>query len=113
MTNPRMVDRRKLWTCAFLMACSILSPSHSELLPGTMDVQWNEGSKDCIKNPQPPIQVHRYNAETFILRENLCATYEAPFIYLLIGKNRALLVDTGAVADAKTMPVAQTVASLL
>ena len=95
--------------CAFLMACSILSPSHSELVPGTMDVKWNEGSKDCVKDPQPPIQVHRYNADTFILRENLCATYEAPFIYLLIGKNRALLVDTGAVADAKTMPLAKTV----
>jgi hydroxyacylglutathione hydrolase len=57
--------------------------------------------------------VHRYNAETFILRESLCATYEAPFIYLLIGKTKALLIDTGAVADAKTMPLAQTVISLL
>ena len=78
-----------------------------------MDVHWNEGSKDCTKDPQPPIQVHRYNADTFILRENLCATYEAPFIYLLIGKNKVLLIDTGAVADAKTMPLAQTVTSLL
>jgi len=78
-----------------------------------MDVHWNEGSEDCIKNPQPPIQVHRYNAHTFILRESLCATYEAPFIYLLIGKTKALLIDTGAVADAKTMPLAQTVISLL
>jgi glyoxylase-like metal-dependent hydrolase (beta-lactamase superfamily II) len=78
-----------------------------------MDVHWNEGSKDCSKNPQPPIQVHRYNADTFILRENLCATYEAPFIYLLIGKTKALLIDTGAVAEAKIMPLAQTVISLL
>jgi len=78
-----------------------------------MDVHWNEGSEDCIKNPQPPIQVHRYNAQTFILRESLCATYEAPFVYLLIGKHKALLIDTGAVADAKTMPLAETVSSLL
>ncbi|MGE5212085.1 MAG: MBL fold metallo-hydrolase [Nitrospirota bacterium] len=78
-----------------------------------MDVHWNQGSKDCNKNPQPPIQVHRYNADTFILRENLCATYEAPFIYLLIGKSKALLIDTGAVADAKRMPLAQTVIPLL
>jgi hydroxyacylglutathione hydrolase len=113
MTNPRMLDRRKPWLCALLTACSILSPAHSQLVPGTMDVRWNEGSKDCIKNPQPPVQVHRYNAETFILRESLCATYEAPFIYLLIGKTKALLIDTGAVADAKTMPLAQTVISLL
>jgi len=66
-----------------------------------------------VKNPQPPIQVHQYNAQTFILRESLCATYEAPFIYLLIGKTKALVIDTGAVADAKAMPLAQTVISLL
>jgi hydroxyacylglutathione hydrolase len=78
-----------------------------------MDVHWNEGSKDCVKNPQPPLQVHRYNSQTFILRQSLCATYEAPFIYLLIGKAKALLIDTGAVADAKTMPLAQAVISLL
>ena len=78
-----------------------------------MDVHWNQGSADCAKNPQPPIQVHRYNANTFILRESLCATYEAPFIYLLIGKTKALLIDTGAVGDAKIMPLAQTVFSLM
>src|SRR5215472_18158610 len=113
MTNPWKLDRKKLCVCALITACSILSSAHSELLPGTMDVHWNEGSKDCIKNPQPPIQVHRYNADTFILRENLCATYEAPFIYLLIGKNKALLIDTGAVTDAKSVPLAETVTSLL
>ena len=114
MTKLRALDQQKrLWLYALLMVCSILSAAHSELVPGTMDVHWNEGSKDCVKNPQPPIQVHRYNAQTFILRENLCATYEAPFIYLLIGKTKALLIDTGAVADAKTMPLAQTVISLL
>jgi hydroxyacylglutathione hydrolase len=113
MTNLRMFERRKLWLCLLLAACSILSSAHSQLVPGTMDVHWNEGSEDCTRNPQPPIQVHRYNADTFILRESLCATYEAPFIYLLIGKTKALLIDTGAVADAKTMPLAQTVVSLL
>ena len=113
MTNPRMLNLRKPWLCALLTACSILSPARAQLVPGTMDVHWNEGSEDCVKNPQPPLQVHRYNAQTFILRESLCATYEAPFIYLLIGKTKALLIDTGAVADAKTMPLAQTVISLL
>jgi glyoxylase-like metal-dependent hydrolase (beta-lactamase superfamily II) len=113
MTNPRMLDLRKPWLCGLLTAFSILSPALSQIVPGTMDVHWNEGSKDCIKNPQPPLQVHRYNAQTFILRESLCATYEAPFIYLLIGKTKALLIDTGAVADAETVPLAKTVISML
>jgi hydroxyacylglutathione hydrolase len=114
MMNLRRLNRRtRLWLCALLTAYSILSPVHSQLVPGTMDVHWNEGSEDCVKNSQPPIQVHRYNAQTFILRESLCATREAPFIYLLTGKTKALLIDTGAVADARTMPLAQTVISLL
>lgn len=83
------------------------------LVPGTMDVQWNEGSPDCAKNPQPPLQVHRYNAQTFVLRENLCSTFEAPFMYLLIGQTRAMLIDTGDVADANQMPLAKTVMGLL
>jgi hydroxyacylglutathione hydrolase len=111
--NSQMPFRRKFWLCVLLTACSILSPAHAQLVPGTMDVRWNVGATDCTKNPQPPIQVHRYNADTFILRENLCATYEAPFIYLLIGKTKGLLIDTGAVADAKIMPLAETVISLL
>ena len=105
--------RRKLWPSVLLTVCSVVSPVHSQLVSGTMDVHWNQGSEDCVKNPQPPIQVHQYNPQTFILRESLCATYEAPFMYLLIGKTKALLIDTGAVADAKTMPLAQTVISLL
>ena len=114
MTTMRMINRwRKLWLCVLLMANSILSSAHAQLVPGTIEVHWNEGSEDCIKNPQPPIQVHRYNSQTFILRENLCATYEAPFIYVLVGKTKALLIDTGAVAEAKTMPLAKTVISLL
>jgi glyoxylase-like metal-dependent hydrolase (beta-lactamase superfamily II) len=78
-----------------------------------MDVHWNEGAPDCAKNSQPPLQVHTYNAQTFILRENPCATAEAPFMYLLVGATKALLIDTGDVDDPKRMPLAQTVFSLL
>jgi hydroxyacylglutathione hydrolase len=114
MTNFWMFGgHRTLQLCVLLTAYSILSDAHSQVVPGSMDVNWSEGSKDCTKNPQPPIQVHRYNADTFILRENLCATYEAPFMYLLLGKTKALLIDTGAVPDAKAMPLAQTVTSLI
>jgi len=114
MTKLRACGRlRKLWLSVLLTVWSTISPAHSQLVSGTMDVHWNEGSEDCVKNPQSPIQVHQYNAQTFILRESLCATYEAPFIYLLIGKTKALVIDTGAVADAKAMPLAQTVISLL
>jgi hydroxyacylglutathione hydrolase len=82
-------------------------------VPGSMDVHWNEGAKDCKASPQPPLEVHAYNPQTFILRENLCATFEAPFMYLLIGSTKALLIDTGDVADPSQMPLANTVMQLL
>jgi hydroxyacylglutathione hydrolase len=95
------------------LAAGLPSPCWSEVTPGSMDVHWNEGAANCSSNPPPPLQVHRYNARTFILRENLCSTFEAPFMYLLIGSTRAMLIDTGDVADPHQMPLAKTVMGLL
>jgi len=78
-----------------------------------MDVRWDEGASKCAASLQPPLQVHSYNDRTFILRENLCVTFEAPFIYLLIGSEKALLIDTGDAADPGKMPLANTVMRLL
>lgn len=103
--------RRVALTLALLLCLSL--PAAAQLLTGSMEVKWNAGAENCDKNPQPPLQVHRYNARTFVLRENPCATYEAPFMYLLLGMSRALLIDTGAVADRRAMPLADTVRSLL
>src|SRR5580658_559319 len=89
------------------------SPAWPQLAPGTMDVHWDEGASNCSNNSQPPLQVHPYNAQTFIVRENLCATFDAPFMYLLIGSTKALLIDTGDVADPTQMPLAKTVMHLL
>ena len=96
-----------------LLGLSCALPVLGQSVTGSMDVHWNEGASDCEKNPQPPLQVHRYNAQTFIMRESLCATYEGPFLYLLLGSQRALLIDTGAVSDARVMPLAQTARALL
>ncbi|MGB7226329.1 MAG: MBL fold metallo-hydrolase, partial [Candidatus Acidiferrales bacterium] len=101
--------------CAVLLLGMLFAaaPARAQLVPGTMDVRWNEGAQDCKTSPQPPLQVHAYNAQTFILRENLCSTFEAPFMYLLIGSTKALLIDTGDVADAAAMPLEKTVMQLL
>jgi hydroxyacylglutathione hydrolase len=85
----------------------------SQPVPGTLDVHWNEGAKDCSESPQEPIQVHAYESQTFILRQSACSNFEANFVYLLIGSDRALLIDTGAVADPKEMPLAKTILELL
>jgi len=98
-----------------LAIASLFAPSlaPAQLVPGSMDVHWNAGASDCAANPQPPLQVHPYNSTTFILRENPCSTAEAPFMYLLVGSSKALLIDSGDVADPRKMPLAQTVMDLL
>jgi hydroxyacylglutathione hydrolase len=98
-----------LWLIAFTLA----TPVRAKLAPGAMDVHWDAGSADCQAHPSRPLQVHRYNDRTYLLRESLCQTYEGPFVYLLIGSSRALLIDTGDVADAGKMPLAATVMGLL
>src|SRR5215475_7842507 len=95
---------------AFLLTSTLLL---SQPVPGSLDVHWNEGASDCNATPQEPLQVHKYESQTFILRQNPCADFEANLIYLLIGSEKALLIDTGAVADPKAMPLAKTVLELL
>src|SRR5580704_1711905 len=113
ITHSRLLRRLALLVLLALAASLMSAPAGAQLAPGSMDVQWNEGSADCATNPQPPLQEHQYNPQTFILRENLCATFEAPFMYLLIGSSRALLIDTGDVKEASKMPLAQTVMQLI
>ena len=72
-------------TMKTLLLILTLPLAHAQLVPGTMDVHWDEGKASCAGNSAPPIQVHPYNARTFVLRENLCLTFEAPFMYLLLG----------------------------
>jgi hydroxyacylglutathione hydrolase len=80
---------------------------------GSLDVHWNEGAEDCEKATEPRIQVHQYEAQTIILRQSLCSSFEAPLLYLLIGDDVALLIDTGATEDPAQMPLAKTVVDLL
>jgi hydroxyacylglutathione hydrolase len=100
---------------AILVAVAILftKAAWSQLTSGSLDVHWNEGAANCASSSQAPLQVHPYNAQTYILREGLCATWEAPFMYLLIGSTKAMLIDTGDVADPKKVPLAETVLKLI
>jgi hydroxyacylglutathione hydrolase len=93
-----------------LLTATVASP---QPVPGSLDVHWNEGALDCKATLQAPLQVHVYEPQTFILRQNPCTSFEANFLYLLIGSDRAVLIDTGAVADPKEMPLAKTILELL
>src|SRR5882762_5791634 len=61
---------------------------------GVLPVSWKASGPTCENIPD--WQVHEYNPDFYILRESGCTNYEKPFLYLLFGKDRALLEDTGA-----------------
>ena len=61
---------------------------------GTLPDHWITGGPNCVEVPD--WQVHQYNEDFYILRESGCTNYEKPFLYLIFGRDRALLEDTGA-----------------
>ena len=65
-------------------------------MPQPLGVKWIHGSPDCRANADPPHQVHALDEATYVIRQNKCLSYEAPFIYLLLGNRRGLLLDSGA-----------------
>jgi hydroxyacylglutathione hydrolase len=103
-------------TSALLSLAIVLSSvasGSSEPVKGSLPAQWNIGAQDCAATPEPPLQVYAYEPQTFILRQSLCASFEGNFIYLLVGSDKALLIDTGAIADPQKMPLAKTILELL
>ena len=68
---------------------------------------WIAGN-DC--DHDPALQVHPYGDDVWIIRQSKCVHYEAPFLYLVVGEERALLVDTGAPGNP---PLRETVDELL
>ncbi len=56
---------------------------------------WRAGLADEPAE-EPVVQVQRVDADTFVIRQSIRTNFEAPFLYLLFGRDRALLIDSGA-----------------
>jgi hydroxyacylglutathione hydrolase len=80
---------------------------------GSLDVRWIHGASVPKHSTDPFIQVHEYDPHTFILRQSMAVHREAPFMYLFLGNDRALLLDTGAIADPDRFPLRSTVDEII
>jgi glyoxylase-like metal-dependent hydrolase (beta-lactamase superfamily II) len=81
-----------------------------------LNVKWIHGSEPCSTNKDVPFQIHSFNDDTFILRENKCINYEGPFIYLLFGQDKVFMQDTGAAPAANSgiaFPIRETVMKIV
>jgi hydroxyacylglutathione hydrolase len=95
----------------FILICSCKSSIEETV---DLNVQnWIHGSENCEENIDPPIQVVKYNSNTWILRQNKCTNYEAPFMFLFIGEDKALLMDTGATEEDDIFPLYKTVNKII
>ncbi|WNI14574.1 MBL fold metallo-hydrolase [Actinacidiphila sp. ITFR-21] len=81
----------------------------TQRLRGGFDVRWHAGWPSAKHDPAPEIQVHAYDESTLILRQSMSVHFEAPFMFLLLGEERALLLDTGATADPAYFPLRRVV----
>ena len=81
--------------------------------PGDIAFRWIHGSICAATNRDPRIQVLAYNEDTYILRENPCIHWEAPFTYLLFDSTGAILIDTGATPEAAYYPLRTTVDAII
>jgi glyoxylase-like metal-dependent hydrolase (beta-lactamase superfamily II) len=69
-------------------------PDGGGIRAGVLPKTWPVSGPTCPAKPE--FVVHAYNDDLLLLRESGCSNYEKPFLFLLFGKERALLLDTGA-----------------
>jgi hydroxyacylglutathione hydrolase len=82
-----------LATCCQLEARAA-QPNGGGVRAGVLPRSWQISGPQCAASAQ--FQVHEYNQDLYILRESGCSNYEKPFLYMLFGKEKVLLLDTGA-----------------
>jgi hydroxyacylglutathione hydrolase len=75
-------------------AAQVTDPTGAGVVRGELPRNWTVSGPQCAG--EPSFEVHAYNDDLYILRESGCANYEKPFLFLVFGHERALLLDTGA-----------------
>ena len=67
--------------------------------PHLFHERWIDGTQA----QEPVTQVQALDGDTFVIRQSVKTNFEAPFLYLLFGRDKALLIDTGA-QDGRIRP---------
>jgi glyoxylase-like metal-dependent hydrolase (beta-lactamase superfamily II) len=82
---------------ATLTLANLLSAASAADAPGPQTHSlpfkpWMNG----VSAGEPQMQVQRYDDDTYVIRQSIRTNFEGPFLYVLFGNDRALLIDTGA-----------------
>ena len=89
---PLRGNRMSLPSLCALVAGAILSTGAAPPSVSPRFGHWIDGTTAT----EPETQVQRIDRDTFVIRQSVRTNFEAPFLYLLFGTDRALLIDSGA-----------------
>lgn len=89
MTTPAGSRFSTLWLALVVAAAVGITPASASSHNFT---HWIDGTTRV----EPLTQVQRYDPDTYVIRQSVKTNFEAPFLYLLFGHDRALLIDSGA-----------------
>jgi len=96
-----------------ILLWALALPVYAGASGGLNEKTWNYGSEDCDTNRDPAIEVFKFDPATYILRQNKCVNFEAPFIYVLFGEHAVFVQDTGATSEADRFPLYAIVRALI
>ena len=86
---PKSLARMGLAACALLATSGLAQAASS---PRLFAENWIDGTLPV----EPVTQVQALDSDTFVIRQSVKTNFEAPFLYLIFGRDKVLLVDTGA-----------------
>jgi glyoxylase-like metal-dependent hydrolase (beta-lactamase superfamily II) len=93
-----LIQIASLVAAVCLSACTaraqLAQPDGGAIERGTLPERWLSQQPKCMEIPE--WEVHEYNKDFYILRQSPCSDFEKPFVFLLFGKEKALLMDTGS-----------------
>jgi len=104
---------KTLVTLGVLLSTQIANANQVNELELINNKKWVHGAPNCEDDKAPALDILKVNETSYILRQNKCLTFEAPFIYVLLGEDKVLVLDTGAVEDEKNMPLVKAVNDII
>jgi glyoxylase-like metal-dependent hydrolase (beta-lactamase superfamily II) len=80
-----------------LVTTPLMAGAQESTLAPAWASDWQLLAADCASSER--VEVHRIDDATYLLRQPLCVSVEAPVMVLLVGADRALLIDSGDDVD--------------
>jgi glyoxylase-like metal-dependent hydrolase (beta-lactamase superfamily II) len=94
--NTIMQSVRRSAIVTLILTNSILGTSVSAAAAPVEHSQLFKPWINGVSAREPQMQVQRYDNDTYVIRQSIRTNFEGPFLYVLFGSDRALLIDTGA-----------------